>query len=338
MNGDKTSARGWRTALTACLGSAIAFAGTPARAEADAGPHMERQEILQLFTAGGFTFANNRLTNRCGEPANPHIGFVDLNGDGQPEAHLMDVSGACYKGRAYFAILRRAADGRWVPILTQDGVAGVGRKRTKGWLDIDVVRGPCPGPRHFNGQLYVGVCDNGAGLVASDDRVPASPPPANAAPSSVAKRDDAAPEKASAAPVSDAKGAVKPHYPQAVDGFDEKPTPQIRAFVKKALGSEWPDIESVEGHRVDFGVGHADLNDDGRPDLLIHYTESSDCGSLGCAGAAFLATSDGYAPRPIDLPHFYQRVVVLPKTHKGMHDLRFDDAHYIFRWKGSQYN
>lgn len=82
----------------------------------------------------------------------------------------------------------------------------------------------------------------------------------------------------------------------------------------------------------------ADLNGDGRPDMLAQYTpDSTFCGATGCSGVIVMATSNGYSRQSIDLPNFYAKMEILAQTHLGMHDLRFDDATHIFKWDGKQY-
>ncbi|MGH8190904.1 MAG: hypothetical protein ACREP2_05605 [Rhodanobacteraceae bacterium] len=87
-----------------------------------------------------------------------------------------------------------------------------------------------------------------------------------------------------------------------------------------------------------YSSGLADLNDDGRPDLLIQYTYASGfCGSLGCTTMIVLATPHGYADKAIELPLVHV-VGVLPTTHHGMHDLQFGRNSPVWRWTGTKYD
>lgn len=142
-------------------------------------------------------------------------------------------------------------------------------------------------------------------------------------------------------PQAIAATSAAPHYPQ-VAAVGGQATAAEAAIIRRDLGAsfgkEWTDYEKA-GQRIRFTVGHADLNGDGRPDLLVSLNDSGFgyCGSAGCAGYAILATSQGYAPKPIELAYFFQKAIVLPTVHNGMHDLRYDDGSKIFRWNGKDY-
>ncbi len=142
--------------------------------------------------------------------------------------------------------------------------------------------------------------------------------------------------------VSAAAGATAPRYPQTVTLFD-KPTAAeaatVRSVLGRSFGTEWSAYEKSKGRPITFTVGHADLNGDGRPDLLVFLSDYDFgyCGSAGCAGSAILAAPQGYTDKPIELATFYGKVTVLPTTHKGMHDLHYYDATYVFKWDGKQY-
>ena len=148
---------------------------------------------------------------------------------------------------------------------------------------------------------------------------------------------------AAALMVSVATSAAAPRYLQTVTLMD-KPTAAetvtVRSVLGRSFGKEWSDYEKSKGRAITFTVGHADLNGDGRSDLLVYLSDYhfGYCGSAGCAGYAILATPKGYADKPIELAIFGGKVTVLPVTHKGMHDLRYDDATYIFKWDGKRYH
>ncbi|WP_079417158.1 hypothetical protein [Thiomonas intermedia] len=85
-----------------------------------------------------------------------------------------------------------------------------------------------------------------------------------------------------------------------------------------------------------YTLGQADLNGDGRPDLIVWYQVSDFCGSTGCSGVIVLATPSGYSSQSIGLPNFQGNLTVLPSQHHGMHDLQFDDSP-VWQWSGSDY-
>lgn len=136
--------------------------------------------------------------------------------------------------------------------------------------------------------------------------------------------------------------AAPPRYPQTLTLL-EKPTAAetatIRSVLGRSFGKEWSAYEKSKGRAITFTVGHTDLNGDGRLDLLVFLSDYGFgyCGSAGCAGYAILATPQGYADKPIELATFGGEVTVLPTIHKGMHDLRYDDSSYVFKWHGEQY-
>jgi hypothetical protein len=136
--------------------------------------------------------------------------------------------------------------------------------------------------------------------------------------------------------------AAPAHYPLEV-AVNSPPTAAETAVVRRDLvssfGKEWADFEKNAGRHVQFTVAHADINGDGRPDLLVSLDDPGFgyCGSGGCAGYAILATARGYAPKAIELAYFFAKTTVLPTVHHGMHDLRYDDARKVFRWDGAQY-
>jgi hypothetical protein len=113
---------------------------------------------------------------------------------------------------------------------------------------------------------------------------------------------------------------------------DAKPTPAQTAAVKLAFGANFADM-------APFHVGQADLNGDGRPDLIIVSQNPLNCGSHGCNVFALLATANGFAAKGIDLGIIFQGkdFVVLDTVHNGMHDLRVDNGSDVLVWGGKQY-
>lgn len=118
---------------------------------------------------------------------------------------------------------------------------------------------------------------------------------------------------------------------------DASPTAAQTAAARRALPNDFREAERISHHPLTFTVGLADLNGDGRPDLIIHYTDRGWCGSSGCLSYALLAGPGGYSTQAITLVYFGQTMTVLDSIHHGMHDLRFDDSTYVFRWTGTAY-
>lgn len=119
--------------------------------------------------------------------------------------------------------------------------------------------------------------------------------------------------------------------------LDGQPTAAQRAAIERAAGVDLREMRATNGHDVALGVAARDLNDDGRPDLLVHFGHVAYCGTAGCSGIGLLATEGGYANRAFALPNFFESVTVLKTKHGNMHDLRFDDSRYAFTWKRGQY-
>lgn len=118
---------------------------------------------------------------------------------------------------------------------------------------------------------------------------------------------------------------------------DAPPTAAEIAAARRALPGDFRDAERMSHHPLTFTVGLADLNGDGRTDLIIHYTDQGWCGSSGCLAYALLAGPGGYSSHAIMLVYFVGTMTVLDSMHHGMHDLRFDDSTHVFRWTGTAY-
>ncbi len=117
-----------------------------------------------------------------------------------------------------------------------------------------------------------------------------------------------------------------------------KPIPVQDAAIRRAAADDIKEFN--DSGKNAWAVAQADLNDDGRPDLLVAYADGAFCGSLGCSGAIVMATANGYAGNKIDLPNFVGRIDVLASKHRGMHDLRLPDAkdsYFLLKWDGKQY-
>src|SRR3546814_13992899 len=78
----------------------------------------------------------------------------------------------------------------------------------------------------------------------------------------------------------------------ATVNFDVEPTAVQNAAIRRALAADIKDFYHLEDDS--WQVAQADLDDDGRPDLLVQYAVRNVCGSLGCVGAIVVATDDGH--------------------------------------------
>lgn len=102
-------------------------------------PKMPQAEGVQLFEAGGFKINGDKATNVCGTPSQPKFAFVDLNGDGAPEAVAVDKNTSCYGGQGFwFTIVTKGRDGRWRAIARDSGILAFETSRSNGWLDARV--------------------------------------------------------------------------------------------------------------------------------------------------------------------------------------------------------
>src|SRR3546814_16779475 len=116
--------------------------------------------------------------------------------------------------------------------------------------------------------------------------------------------------------------------------FDLKPTAVQDNAIRLAAAADIADYIHPTGD--DYVVGQADLNDDGRPDLIVRYDDIGFCGSSGCSGVIVMATAHGSASKTVRV-HNFTTMEVLQNKHHGMHEPHFDDAAYIFKWNGTAY-
>lgn len=113
------------------------------------------------------------------------------------------------------------------------------------------------------------------------------------------------------------------------------PTAAQNGVIRHAAAA---DIKEFKDPTKDaWHVVTADLNDDGRADLLVQYTDRDMCGSSGCSGVLVMATATGFATEGVSLPNFVYRMDILGTKHHGMYDLHFDEANYLFKWDGKEY-
>ena len=212
-------------------------------------------------------------------------------------------------------------------------------------LDVDIASGTVTAAIHGGGRIDIYVIGDPAAsmpdaswsalpravrewAVKADMGFPSQPPRSLAQPRSVRLH--------APLPASTSNAAVTSTAAPAKVEDDIKPNPtQIAAIRRAAKGV-------ADCKRLDqdcFSLSLADVNDDGRPDLLVvysHATELGVCGTTGCGGVIILATAHGYADNAIELPRF-NGMSVLAGTHHGMHDLQFDGDSPIWQWNGKDY-
>jgi hypothetical protein len=140
-----------------------AGAGTRVAACGAAAAGLSPQDEAAAFTAAGFKKQGGKW-RACDDPGTASYSpgsiseVVDLNGDGMPEAIIVEGSAYCYgmTGSA-FAIVSKQAGGRWKMITGDVGIAEfLATKGADGWPDISV-GGPgfCFPVQRWNGKQYV---------------------------------------------------------------------------------------------------------------------------------------------------------------------------------------
>lgn len=143
--------------MRAALGLIVALAAAPVTSAQTPmpGPRMSPQEGVQIFEAAGFKMGRGTAINLCGTPATPKFTFLDLNGDGSPEAVATDKNPSCYDGPGdWFTIVAKGRDGRWRSIARDSATITWEPTRTAGWLDARVTSN-CPRIWKWAGDGYV---------------------------------------------------------------------------------------------------------------------------------------------------------------------------------------
>lgn len=126
--------------------------------------------------------------------------------------------------------------------------------------------------------------------------------------------------------------------PTAASTTASTPNAAQIAAIRRAAGRD------LDGCTQDcFDVRLVNLNDDGRPDLLVRYTGIRFCGVANCSGIAVMSTPGGYSTRKVELPSSVG-CGVLPTTHHGVHDLSCtlmlgagSSEGYVLKWNGTEY-
>jgi hypothetical protein len=278
-----------------------------------AAPAVPRSEVWQLALAAGFRDAGGKMVNGCGHPSDPRIGFLDLSGDGRPEAIVLDKDAACHGGTGdWFAILTRARSGEWRAVASGAGAVTFQRARTHGWADA-VVAGACGGIWRFNGAVYAP--DRPCGQTPALVPVPAP--------------------QATARPIPAPAGAsVEPGTAGRLAAADQAAAMRAGGFVLK--GGAWHGCDGQSDARI-APEDVRDLNGDGRPEVVI-TDESTDCYGMTGQGFALVTQGPDGQWRKVEgeagIPTF------LKTGAGGWPDLEVGGpglCHPVLRWNGQAY-
>ena len=131
----------------------------PAAAQVDLSP----ADRAAAFKAGGFKKPGTQW-QACGDPGTASYtpGKIetvrDLNGDGRPEAVIVEGSIACFGGDEMgYTIVSKQTDQSWKSITAGTGIPAVlATKGVDGWPDIEIGgQGFCFPVERWNGKAYV---------------------------------------------------------------------------------------------------------------------------------------------------------------------------------------
>ena len=143
------------------VGTLAIVPGAEVRAASPAG--LSPADEVAVFKAAGFVKKGKQWRGDCEDPGTaaympPVVETVrDLNGDGRPEAVIVEGSTFCYgmTGQG-FVLVSQQADGSWTRLARETGVPRFLATRGKdGWPDLEV-GGPgfCFPVQRWNGRAY----------------------------------------------------------------------------------------------------------------------------------------------------------------------------------------
>jgi len=121
-------------------------------------------EQAAIFTAAGFKRSQGQWRTDCYQPDQGQYGpgsidtYRDLNGDGRPEALVIEGSEYCYGNTGVgFWLMSKQANGRWAKLYQSPGMAEFLKTRGANGMPDIVVGGPgfCFPVVRWNGKAYV---------------------------------------------------------------------------------------------------------------------------------------------------------------------------------------
>jgi hypothetical protein len=274
-------------------------------------PRMSKVEVVQLYSAAGFSVVDDRPANRCGKAAKPRVTFVDINGDKQPEALFVDANAECYApSDRYFAVLTKEGSS-WRALITGTGSIQALASNTSGWMDMRVSDAGCTRDYRFSGRSYQAVTS-----------CPGTPPAAT-----VARPAEPASPSATGKPAS----------MKLTAGEEEA---ALRAAGFKKRGGTWRNCDdSASPMPSSGGVSEVtDLNGDGLPEAVLGEGGSFCYGNTGQAFWLVSKTASGQwklMTNAVGIPQFLKT-----KGQDGWPDISIGGPGFCFpvrRWNGREY-
>lgn len=146
-------------------------------------PQDRAREAAAMLAAAGFPVRGDDILNSCGRSVRPRPAPIDFNGDGRPEAVIVDVDPACYGGAGEaFWVIQRQGPAQWSLVGAGRGRIKVLETRTNGWRDWSLEGPGCQRTWTFQpdqGYVSLKACPGDSGARAA--AAPPPPPPGNAA-------------------------------------------------------------------------------------------------------------------------------------------------------------
>lgn len=114
----------------------------------------------------------------------------------------------------------------------------------------------------------------------------------------------------------------------------KKPPAALAATIQRAFGARYSSL-------LPYNSGRADLNGDGRPDIIVWPQNPSYCGVKGCMMFVVPTTASGYgAAREMTISQD-ATVTLLDSKYGGMRDIslsgRLAGSRVTYRWNGRNY-